>query len=68
VESGEDSMLVYVVDWQRGIAEFRYNGTEKQILKDASVMREKAGPVGKERRILDAYAGVFERLKNSAFL
>jgi hypothetical protein len=34
-----------VVDWQRRIAEFRefrYNGTEKQILKDASVMRGKS--------------------------
>jgi hypothetical protein len=32
----------------------RYNGKGKQILKDASVMREKAEPVGKERRISDA--------------
>ncbi len=46
----------------------RYNGKGKQILKDASVMREKPSPWGKSGGSQMLIAGVFEGCENSAFL
>ena len=46
----------------------RYNGKGKQILKDASVMREKQSPWGKSGGSQMLIAGVFEGCENSAFL